>query len=464
MKTFTYRKNKIKLLFPAVVMLFTMLGFKASAQYDNTVYNLVTVPQTNLTNPAVMPDYEYHFGFPFLSSSYTGFGTSGPRYEDVLIKRADDSLIFDIPGAISVMKEKNNFNAREVNQILNFGMRWQDWYFSASVSEIADVNLMYSKDIMQLAGMGNASKIGEAFDLAPTALKAQHYREYALGAAYDFDDQWNFGARVKFLFGKAAIDTKEMSGKLTTTEDYYYISAESNMTVNMSIPEFKKDTLEPVTMGEYLFTGWNFGMGFDFGATYKLDEQWTFSASVLDLGWITYNRWLKTYSSENVNWTYKGIDAMQFEGMTDQQRDDRLEEIKDSLIDMVQLEESVQPFNVQLTAKIYLHANYKLSDVENVSAMLRTEIFHNVWRPSLTLAYYRRLHKNFGVTGSYTIANRSYANFGLGVVVDAAPLQIYIVTDNVVGLVVPDKVHYANLHFGINFIFPKKGSKAMMDL
>ncbi len=462
----TEKMNHRKLaIITATIVLFSLIGFKASAQYDNTIYSLKSVPQTTLTNPAIMPDYKYHFGFPFLSSDYTGFGTSGARYSDALYRRDDDSMLVDIPGIISATKEKNNLNVRQVVQILNFGMQWKDWYFSASISDIADVNMMYSKDVVELIGLGNASRIGEAFDLGATALKAQYYREYALGAAYDYDNRWNFGARVKFLFGKAAIDTKNMEGKLTTTEDYYYLTTESYMTINMSLPEYKKDTTEDVTLGEMLFTSWNPGMAFDLGATYKMDDQWTFSASVLDLGWITYNRWLKTYSNDNVVWTYKGVEATQFDGMTDDQRDDRIEEIKDSLIDMFQLDESVQPFSVTLTAKIYLGANYQLSDIENVSALLRTEIFHNVWRPSLTLSYYRQLHENFGITGSYTIANRSYANFGLGLVVDAAPVQIYLVTDNIVGLVAPDKVHYANFHFGINFIFPEKsGGKTMMDL
>lgn len=462
----TKNKNHKKLsLIVATFIVFQLITIKAEAQYDMMINSLRSVPQTTLTNPAIMPDYQYHVGFPFLSSQFTGFGTSGVRYSDAFYVRSDDSLALDIPNIVSSLKEKNNFNFREVNQILNFGMRWKDWYFSGSVSEIIDVNMMYSKDVVQLIAEGNASRLGESFDLGSTALKAQHYREYAIGAAYDFNDQWNFGLRAKFLFGKSAIDTKNLDGKLTTVDDYYYITTESNITVNASLPQFKKDTTEEVTTSEYLFAGGNFGMGFDAGATYKMDDQWTFSASVLDLGWISYNQWLKNYSNENVEWTYNGVDAMQFDGLDDQQTEDRINDIKDSLIDMFQLQESSSSFNVMLTAKIFLGANYKLSDKESVGALLRTEIFNNVWRPSLTLSYYRQLDKHFGVSGSYTMANRSYANIGLGVVVNAAPLQIYIATDNVIGLIVPDQVRYANLHFGINFIFPEGGSsKTMIDL
>ena len=447
----------------AFIALFCFSISESQAQYDQTLYNLRSVPQTTLANPAFMPTYDYHFGVPFLSSVYGGFGTSGVKYSDAFYKRSDDSLAVDIPNINSKIKEKNNFNARATNQILNFGMRWEDWYFSASISEISDVNMMYSKDLIDLASNGNASRIGETYDLGSTSLKALEYREYAIGAAYDLDDQWNVGARVKFLFGKSAIHTKEMQGKLTTTPDYYYLNTETNMTINTSLPNGKKDSAD-VSIGEYLFYGGNFGMGFDAGATYKLDDTWSFSASVLDLGWIQYDRWLKNYSNENVAWTYKGIDAMQFDGLSNTESEDKLQAIGDSLIDMFQLEETSETFKVMLTAKIYLAANYQLSDIESLGAVLRTEIFNNVLRPSLTLSYARKLDEHFSVIGTYTMANRSYANIGLGVSVNFAPVQFYITTDNFVGIIVPDKVKYTNFHMGINIIFPGTNSgKTMTD-
>ena len=450
----------------ATVVLFNMFSLNAFAQYDNTIFSLKSVPQTSLTNPSIIPDYRFHIGFPFLSSIYSGFGTSGPTYSDALVRRADDSLVLDIPGFVSLAKEKNNLNVREVVQILNVGIRLKDGlYISGSISDIADVNMMYSKDFVQLVGMGNGSKIGEEFHLGSTALKAQYYREYALGLAYNADDKWGVGVRAKFLFGKAAVDTKDLEGTLLTTEDSYYLTIESRMTVNMSLPQFREDTTKEPALSEYLFSGENFGMGFDVGANYTIDDKLTISASVLDLGWISYNRWLRTYSNDNVVWTYQGVDGKLFEGLSDSEREDKLKEIKDSLVDMFQLDESVQPFKVTLTAKFFLGFDYHLSEKDNASLLIRSELFHNVWRPSITLSYFRKLNQNFGITGSYTIANRSYANFGLGLVVDAAPLQIYLVTDNIVGLIIPDQAHYANLHFGVNFIFPEKDSgKTMMDL
>lgn len=42
-----------------------------------------------------------------------------------------------------------------------------------------------------------------------------------------------------------------------------------------------------------------FGMAFDFGATYKWNDDWTFSASLLDLGFIHWNNTVKATMSNS---------------------------------------------------------------------------------------------------------------------------------------------------------------------
>ncbi len=454
--------NIRELLFITIALSFFSMGNKAIAQYDLGFNSLKTVPQTNLLNPSYIPNYKYHFGFPGISSTLGSYGTSGARYNQIF-SPIGDSISLNTESILSNIKNGNNINFRTTNQWLYGGMKWKKFYFSAAISDIADVNSMYSKSLVSLAFEGNGDHIDETIKASPLAIKALQYREYALGAAYQFDDQWNFGIKAKFLFGKSGINSENTDLSLTTTKDYYYLDIKTDISVNTSLPANKKDSSD-VSWSEYAFYGSNFGMGIDLGASYKLDDQWSFSASVLDLGYISYDRWLKTYSS-NIEFTYKGIDINQFDGLSDDEVDARIEEIKDSLTDLFDIKESVEKFKVPLTAKIYLGANYKLSDVETVGALVRIEIFKGVIRPSFTASYYRQLNKNFGVTANYSIINRSYLNLGVGFVANFEPLQVYFVTDNVYGIIFPNKVRYANFHFGINFIFPSHSiNRPMINL
>ncbi|MBN2745086.1 MAG: hypothetical protein JXR34_00025 [Bacteroidales bacterium] len=455
--------NRIFLLFVGLMMVF--LPQQSKAQYDMTLYHMTPVIQSNLSNPAFIPEYSYHFGVPGLSSVYAQMGTSGVRFNQMFTRRSDDSLVIDFDNISKNIKDKNNITLRSSIQWLNGGMKWKDYYFTFSVSEHIDANMFYSDDLINLGINGNAPYVGQTISVDPTFLKATHYREYAFGAAWDFDQQWNFGARAKMLFGKSNIYTKTLDANLTTAENTYYLTTETNMLINTSAPKSWFDGSGFSLGSDYLFYGGSFGLGFDLGATYKLDETFSFSASVLDLGYMKFDRNFVNYSNSNNIWTFEGIDPRQFEELTDDQITDRIEEIRDSLINRFDIAESWTSYTIPMTAKIYLSASYKLSDIETVSAALRSEIVNKTWRPTFTASYYRQLLPELGVIGAYTVTNRSFANFGLGAYYNIKPVQIYIVTDNIIGVFVPDAVRYANIHFGINIFLPEaKTGRTLINL
>ncbi|RLD44428.1 MAG: hypothetical protein DRI86_07560 [Bacteroidetes bacterium] len=442
-----------------ILSLITLWSTKLMAQYDLGFYSMRAVPQTNLLNPAFIPDYKFHFGAPTISSTYTGFGTSGPKYDEILMITPGDSLGLNTNGILNNLESNNNVINRNTNQWLYGGMKWNDFYFSASASDITDVNVLYSDKIIQLALKGNSQFIGETIDLDPLDIKALHYREYALGVAWDVNEKLNIGIKTKALFGKSAIYTENVDLELSTSEKYYNLGIKSNFVINTSLPDFMGDSA--INWVEYMQSDANFGLGFDIGATYKLNRLWNLSASILDIGYINYDRYLKTYTS-NTEFTYKGIDATQFIGLDDEQIEDKMTEITDSLINLFDITESSEVFRVPLTAKIYLGVDYQFSDKETLGVLFRFEVFKNTVQPSFTASYYRDLGDNFKVSASYTIINHNYLNFGLGIIANFNPLQVYIATDNIIGVISPHTVNYGNIRFGINFIFQKDYKKLPM--
>jgi len=445
------KKSKI---ISAIAISFTFLiaANNLYGQFDLTMYNFNPVIQTNQANPAFIPKYQYHVGIPGLSSVYAQMGTSGIKYNQLFTRRADDSLIINFNDISNHIKNNNNIGIRLSEQWLNGGMLWKKYYFNFAVSDIIDFNMMYSNDLVNLAVHGNGTSIGKSIDLAPTFLKATHYREYAFGAAYNFDSKWNFGAKVKMLFGKSNIHTKTLDAKLYTAENTYFLTTETNMLINTSVPKqwFNGGNY---SNSEYLFYGGSFGLSIDLGATYKLDDKYSFSASILDLGYIKFDRNYLNYSTTSNQWTFEGIDALAFRNMTNDQVNNKITSIGDSLINKFDIKESWHSYNILMTAKIYLGATYKLSDKENIGVLVRSEIVNKILRPSFTATYYRQMLNNLGVIGSYSIINRSYSNIGAGIYYNIEPVQIYLVSDNIAGIFVPDAVKYANFHFGVNIIF-----------
>jgi len=203
-------------------------------------------------------------------------------------------------------------------------MRWKDFYFTLSVSDYLDLNALYSDDLVNLLVHGNASQVGKNVNVAPSFLKMTHYRQYSMGAAWDFDSQWNFGARINVVMGKSNIYTKTLDASLYTAENTYFLTPETNMEINTSIPEGWVNGDGIKLTSDYLFYGGGFGLSLDLGATYELNDEFSFSASVLDLGYVEFDRNLKNYYTHNESFTFEGIDALQFEGMTDDQINERL--------------------------------------------------------------------------------------------------------------------------------------------
>jgi hypothetical protein len=432
------------------------------AQYDRGLYHMTPVPQTNLSNPSFIPAYQYHFGFPSLSAVYGGFATSGAKYNQIFTLNDRDSMSLNTKSFLAGIGDNNNVHVSAANQWLNGGMRWKKFYFSLSIADIVELNLTYPKSLIELAANGNADFVGQTMSISPY-IKGLHYREYALGAAYELNDQWNVGLKAKILFGKSGVETEISNSKLTTTEDYYYLDVVSDFKVNTSVTQNLSDSVD-LSFSDYNFTAHNFGLGFDLGGTYKMDDKWTFSASVLDLGYVQFDRWMKSYSS-NTSFTYKGIDVNQFDGLSTTEQEQKWKDIEDSLIGLFDVKEESETFRMKLTAKVYLGASYHLTAVDHLGALVRMDMFNRSIVPTFTASYYRQLNSHFGVTANYTLANRSYFNLGLGVVANFKPIQVYLVTDNIYGMIAPDDMKYTNFHLGINFVFPtQQSSRTMIDL
>jgi hypothetical protein len=463
MKIHSILLNKITVAFLFLVGL--SIAKIGNAQYDQTIYNLPTVIQKNQANPAFIPKMKYHFGVPGLSSMYAGFGNSGFSYSQVFTRRGDDSLIFNSTELLNALGTKNNFHVNVSEQWLNAGYKWNEYYFSLSVSDIVDVNLNYPKELVQFAVKGNGDYIGKTADFGGTSLRYLHYREYAFGAAMEVDKKLNVGAKVKFLFGKSGINTKNLDAKITTTENTFALTTESNILINSSMPKSWYDGGgEDVSNKKYLFYTGNFGLAFDMGASYKYDSKISFSASVIDLGYIQFERFTKNFANDNVTWTFEGIDLWNFEGIDSTEVDNKITAIGDSLMDKFKLTTESSKFKTMLTAKIYLAGNYKLSQKEDLGIVLRSEIYDKVWRPAFTASYSYKVNDKFAAMASYTIASRAYFNIGLGMVYNWAPIQVYLTTDNFVGIFVPDLVRTTNIHFGVNIIFPEKSSgRSLID-
>ena len=187
-------------------------------------------------------------------------------------------------------KAWGGYNTIEINSKTNFG-----------------VSLPY--ELFEFAkNTGNKN-----YDIGNINVGAMSYAEIALGHSRQLTDQLRAGAKLKVLLGLGRADVKMDNVKAELSDaNTWLISANAQADVSVKGFTYKEKTKEyKQKPGSYKYvdnvdvsgTGINgFGLGVDLGASYKLNDDWSFSAALLDLGFIS---WSNDIQARNMSETFE---------------------------------------------------------------------------------------------------------------------------------------------------------------
>jgi hypothetical protein len=317
--------------------------------------------------------------------------------------------------------------------------------------------------LISLAWKGNGQYIGNTADFSGIGVDATHYREYAIGYARDITDKIVIGGRLKYLQGLSNISTKRSTIKYSINGEDFAYTAQTDILVNCSLPEEVWDTSHNnnnsgFDVGKYLMNSQNKGYGIDLGGSYKLNDKFSFGASVLDLGYIHWKSGVKNYSSNVESFTFDGIDVSQFIGKNDSATTAYINHFTDSISDIFKIKETKNSYSTPLTTKVLLTGIYSLTPKDKVGLLVSSEFYKGI-HPALTVSYNKMFFNMLSTSVSYSIINRSYMNLGFGMALNLGPFQSYILTDNFYCFLSPESTRNVNVHFGLNYIFGYKEKK-----
>ena len=442
------------------VFTLVILGYAtAIAQQGRNISFLRVVPQSGYTNPAIVPPYDFYIGLPALSSLKLEMKNTPFGYSDIVKTRSDDSLYLDTQALLSSLKNKNYLLTEFADEVLSFGFRVQQAFITFNLTEKVNSDIMIPKEFMNLLINGNAQYLGTTVNAGGFDASITHYEELALGLSYAINKQFTAGFRAKYLIGIANLDTRKTDINIYSPDEFS-MTVSTDLEVNTSIPgtEPGNDSLGFHLKGQdYLKSLTSFdntGFAFDLGAQYMMNEKVTFGLSVTDWGFINWKTGVRNIVTDasTSSYTYSGIDIGRM--FTDSTSfDKQLNEVIDSLKKNLGLRVTYEKYRSNLTPKIYMSGIYNLTPKDHFGGLLRLDIFKGNVLPSFTLNYTREFGKAFSLMGGYTIATDSYTNIALGFAVNAGPVQLYLMTDNVLGIAQITNTRYANTHFGINLVF-----------
>ena len=469
-----------KLLYIILIFVFSQAVL---AQQNNTMYFMQSLPQAKWLNPAIQNECKIHVGGALLPITgqvllpmHMNYGNNGFAINDFLQYNSGmDSLI--LPGYKGFDWDQLMGELQEVNYItqefhinwLTVGYKYKDWYFGLDINDKVESRFSFNEDLMTFVKEGNGqSFLDETAHLGDLGVTATMYSEYALSASRKINDKLTVGLTAKMLFGKMNVWTENSIIDVhTNNNENYPITVDADILVHSSQPftevtemyyDYEGDSMvfetvdRDASFSDLYFNSSNFGLGFDVGATYKLNEEIELYASLTDMGYINWTDNVQSFSIDG-SYYWDGYDFQ-----PDLTEDEELitetnDSLKNHIIKIFEPHMQTGSYVSYLTPKAYIGGTYQFNEKIRTGILLRSSFFQSDWHPSMTLSGNFRLKPWLELTSTYSMINNTYTNIGLGFVAKAKWFQFFMMTDNVWGFMWPQATHNVNMRMGINLIF-----------
>lgn len=277
------------------------LASAATAQNLNSGYFTDGYLYRHTLNPAFGNDQSY-VAMPALGNLNVGMN-SNLRVDDILFNVNGRTALFLNPQVstsefLDGIHDKNKITENLRLQILGTGFKAFGGYNTFEINARQDLGLNIPGSLFRLAKEGIENK---TYDISNFNAHAGGYAEIALGHSRQINDQLRVGAKLKVLLGIANIDANFKKAQLTLGENEWIGITDAEIQASIKSMKYEIEETERGPEGEetthkYVsgldIDSWGingFGLAFDLGAEYKLNKNWAFSASLLDLGYIGWN-------------------------------------------------------------------------------------------------------------------------------------------------------------------------------
>ena len=478
--------RKIRLL-----VYLTLLGSTSiCAQNKEILYDFYEIPQSLMVNPGVKTDEKWHAGVPFISGLTFQAGTSGVTVNDLFANDGIDFTTKVQERVLDAMTHKDDFSTTSQIEGFNVGFRGKNRpenYYSFGVYGETDIIVYWPKDLAILAFEGNGgANIGRSFDLGHLSLRGEMVNVFHFGINHKVSNTLTIGGRAKLYSSIFQFQSTGNSGSFRTTQgpnNIYVSTLTADMQLRTAGIKEIFDILDddsrsareelPSLFTKRVLLGGNLGLGFDAGFSYNLNPQTTITASILDVGFI--------YQSKDIqNYTLRG--SASTEGITvflpediDDVNNDQWQELVDDIQETLPYEENTKGYISFRPVKAYGSIRYDFGEGGrgfqdcgcgiNAGKGSNRDYYPNsmggqlfmMKRPrgiqaALTGFYQRRFGRVLSLKTTYTIDKYSFTNVGLGLNLQAGPVNFYVLADNLLSYQNVADSHYASLQFGFNII------------
>lgn len=409
-------------------------------------------PFSTYSDPTAETIYKGYVAIPGISNIGLDLYNDALRYKDVF--RVDDGgYPISINGnRMADELRERNLLALDVNaELLGFGFKIKNFFFSFDWRMRANMDLCYSKDILAFPINGNLHYLGDA---NPADMNLQlglnAYQEISFSIRQTIKDKFIWGARPKLLFGVANLYIPNFDAQIFTSEDDYTMRLFCNgdatfaTALPLALSIDNTNVLYEFNMENFaasdLFK--NIGASIDFGFRYKISKGLSIAANVIDLGWIHWKtNPVLIHSGITDNGRYFEDGGIVFNGLSEHDiamlRDaDSRPEFLDTVAGYLDLSsESTSGYRTMLPTRFLVQCDYVINKNHRVSAVLQGRMVNRKLIPSATFAYDLNVSRFVDVCVAYTLQRNCFDNVALGLGFNMGPINLYAGTNNLLTLI-----------------------------
>lgn len=325
------------------------------AQAPRTAYHTDGFIYNHDLNPALQPDSNY-LSLPILGNTSVSLGST-MQMKDLffyLPGNYEHLTLFTTNGTISKSDLLNRVGSGMKSSsdarltLLSIGKRLNNKHYQTIEASFRTQTSAYIPRAFfsMVKDVENGS-----YDIDGLSVNASAFFEASYGESVRLDDKWTVGGKAKILVGITNVNANVNNLNVNLDAQGNW-TAQGDIRTEMSGFEYKSKTekyssrrntdgtpmtyemVNGVKKGEIGLNG--LGIAIDAGAEYKMNEHWTFSASLRDLGFIC---WFKGNKAANSceRFEFAGFQNVSKEG--DNTLKNQWNVLKDDMIDMIHLED-----------------------------------------------------------------------------------------------------------------------------
>ncbi len=391
------------------------------SQDQRTAYFLRGFHYRYLMNPALAEGQNY-FSLPGLGNlditsagnlgvSHFLYPTTNSMGEEVLSTFMHRDV--DAHSFLNRLKRKNRHNADVDLTLLSMGVAAWGGYNTFAIDLHSETNLKLPFELFDFMKTGQIGGTRTYYELKDVSARTHNYVDVAFGHSRNINDRLRLGASFKVLFGVARSDVKWDRMGITLSDNEWIVDAQGEMHTSLRSNPYEVDDKGEITgfdIGDFGLAGW--GIGFDLGASYRLLDNLTLSASVTDLGFMS---WSKTYigMTNNDPYSFDGFGVIGIGSDSEYATlDDQFDDLGDDLEDLVRFYDAGEQRSTKaLAATMYVGVEYQLPTYDKFSfGILSTTHFNRpyTWTEG-------RISGNISPTRWFDASvSGSYSHFGFG--------------------------------------------------